>query len=517
MTIAPPPPALSRHDIILRMYWDGETTPSVEAPIGDFFGQGWDESYPFAALPLAAGPREGRALVSYFPMPFASGARIEVENDSAQKIDAFYYYVDYVELQSLPADLGRFHAFYNHALTEALPYGENEWSVLGPQGKNTTGERNYLIADIEGKGHYVGVNYYVDCPSPMWYGEGDDMFWIDGERRPSLHGTGTEDYFNTSWSPNVLYQHPYFGYARVNGATGWMGRTHVYRFHVADPVLLRALAALLDRARPRQQPDARPLDASPTGTSPSPTSRSRRFPRARRASRSRGSARWRCTCGATRGARPAARAACCGGTRRRRSREAAMSWVKRRNAALGIALLAAGQVFAQDDLAARVKTAHEAASINAATPAGREWLKRNSSVTDKLMIIVLNKCLPDPWRHPHDVHGLRATVARGPRERDRHGARCHAGEVHDDRRAQHAVPRGAAGRLLDPVEHGRRSLAGRPARERRLDRLERRRRVALRASASSAAASPWAWSVRCTCTRRSPGASACAGDEVSSS
>ncbi len=236
ITIAPPPPALSRHDIVLRMYWDGETQPSVEAPIGDFFGQGWDESYPFAALPLAAGPREGRALVSYFPMPFASGARIEVENDSAQKIDAFYYYVDYVELASLPADLGRFHAFYNHALTEALPDGENEWSVLGPQGKNTTGERNYLIADIEGKGHYVGVNYYVDCPSPMWYGEGDDMFFIDGERTPSLHGTGTEDYFNTSWSPNVLYQHPYFGYARVNGATGWMGRTHVYRFHVADPI-----------------------------------------------------------------------------------------------------------------------------------------------------------------------------------------------------------------------------------------------------------------------------------------
>ena len=65
--------------------------------------------------------------------------------------------------------------------------------MLGPQGKNTTGDRNYLIADIEGKGHYVGVNYYVDCPSPMWgTGEGDDMFFIDGERWPSsLHGTGT--------------------------------------------------------------------------------------------------------------------------------------------------------------------------------------------------------------------------------------------------------------------------------------------------------------------------------------
>jgi len=237
VTIAPPPPALSRHDIILRMYWDGETEPSVEAPIGDFFGQGWDESYPFSALPLAAGPREGRALVSYFPMPFASGARIEVENDSGQKIEAFYYYVDYVELPSLPPDLGRFHALYRHALTEASPEGENEWSVLGPQGKNTTGERNHLIADIEGKGHYVGVNYYVDSPSPMWYGEGDDMFFIDDERWPSsLHGTGTEDYFNTSWSPNVLFQHPYFGYARVNSGSGWLGRTHVYRFHLSDPV-----------------------------------------------------------------------------------------------------------------------------------------------------------------------------------------------------------------------------------------------------------------------------------------
>jgi hypothetical protein len=237
VTIAPPPPAMSRHDIVLRMYWDGEATPSVEAPIGDFFGQGWDESYPFAALPLAAGPREGRAMVCYFAMPFGNGARIEIENDTGQTIDAFYYYVDYTELASLPPDLGRFHAWYNHALTEARPDGENEWSTLGEQGKNTTGDRNYLIADILGKGHYVGVNYYVDNPGVMWYGEGDDMFFIDGEKwPPSLHGTGTEDYFNTSWSPNALFQHPYYGYGRVPSGTGWLGRTHVYRFHVSDPV-----------------------------------------------------------------------------------------------------------------------------------------------------------------------------------------------------------------------------------------------------------------------------------------
>jgi hypothetical protein len=236
ITIAPPPPQLSRNDIILRMYWDGEVNPSVEAPIGPFFGQGWDESYNFSSLPLAAGPRQGRGLVSYFVLPFSDGAKIEIENDSGQKINAFYYYIDYVELDNLETK-GRFHAWYNRELTEALPDGENEWSVLGPQGNNTTGDENYLITDIEGKGHYVGVNYFVHSPGPMWYGEGDDMFFIDGESWPSsLHGTGTEDYFNTSWSPKAIFSHPFYGYGRVNDDIGWLGRTHVYRFHITDPV-----------------------------------------------------------------------------------------------------------------------------------------------------------------------------------------------------------------------------------------------------------------------------------------
>ena len=237
ITIAPPPPEVNRNDIILRMFWDGNEFPSVESPIGPFFGQGWDESYNFSSLPLAAGPREGRAMVSYFSMPFEKGARIEVENQTGRKIDAFYYYIDYYEMKELPEDMGRFCAWYNHELTEALEEGENEWGVLGPQGKNTTGEDNYLILDIQGKGHYIGVNYYVHSPSPMWYGEGDDMFFIDGKKWPSnLHGTGTEDYFNTSWSPNELYFHPYFGAARVNDDVGWLGRSHVYRFHITDPV-----------------------------------------------------------------------------------------------------------------------------------------------------------------------------------------------------------------------------------------------------------------------------------------
>jgi hypothetical protein len=242
ITIAPEPQHLNRNDIIIRMYWDGNTFPSVESPIGPFFGQGWNEEYAFLSQPLSATPLGGKGLVSYFVMPFAKGARIEVENQSDKNIDAFYYYVDYYEVEKLPTDLGRFHAWFNHQVTETeSAEGENEWGVLGPQLANPKGERNYLFADIKGKGQFVGVNYYVNSPSPMWYGEGDDMIFIDGQDSPTLHGTGTEDYFNTSWCPKEVFMTPYFGYPRVNTndkrwETGWQGRTHVYRFHIVDPI-----------------------------------------------------------------------------------------------------------------------------------------------------------------------------------------------------------------------------------------------------------------------------------------
>ena len=236
ITISPPPERLSRNDIIIRMFWDGKSYPSVESPIGPFFGQGWNERYNFSSFPLAAGPVNGTGLVSYFAMPFASGARIEIENQTGQDINAFYYYVDYIEVPKLEKDMGRFHAWYNHELTEALPQGETEWGVVGPQGENKDGKNNYVFADIRGKGHFVGINYYVHCPSPIWYGEGDDMWFIDGETMPSLIGTGTEDFFNTSWCPKEPFYHPYYGYPRVNNDVGWLGRTHVYRFFINDPI-----------------------------------------------------------------------------------------------------------------------------------------------------------------------------------------------------------------------------------------------------------------------------------------
>jgi hypothetical protein len=236
-TIAPTHETLSRNDIVIRMYWDGNVFPSVEAPIGPFFGQGWDESYHFISAPLAAAPKDGNALVSYFAMPFAKDARIEIENQANVDIGALYFNIDYTEMKQLPADLGRFHAWYNYEVTDANPEGENEWGVLGEQGKNNDGKNNFLIADLKGKGQFVGVNYYVNSPSPMWYGEGDEMVFIDGEKLPSIIGTGTEDFFNSSWSPKEIYMHPYFGYPRVNeGESGWLGRTHCYRFFITDPV-----------------------------------------------------------------------------------------------------------------------------------------------------------------------------------------------------------------------------------------------------------------------------------------
>lgn len=236
ITLAPGADVLNRNDVVLRMYWDGQPFPSVEAPIGAFFGNGWGEAYPFVSAPLAVTPGWGKSYVSYFAMPFANGARIEIENQSGRTIDALYFNIDYDEVPQLAKDLGRFHAWYNHELTAAAEAGENEWGLLGEPGKNPDGPRNYVFADIKGRGELIGVNYYVNCPSTMWYGEGDEMIFLDGETKPSLNGTGTEDYFNTSWSPKELFQHPYFGYARVNAETGWLGRTHAYRFHLADPI-----------------------------------------------------------------------------------------------------------------------------------------------------------------------------------------------------------------------------------------------------------------------------------------
>ncbi len=244
---------------VLRVFWDGEAHPSIEVPLGDFFGIGFGLRRNFVSLPLQMSPQDGRGFNCWFPMPFASGARFEIENQG-QQLRVFYFYIDYEEHASIDLGLGRFHAFWNRVNPTAgtaraqgytrqdYGYSDNRpvgsgFALGGPwQDANLSGERNYVILDVRGSGHYVGCNLNVDVFERQvndWYGEGDDMIFIDDEPwPPRLHGTGTEDYFNTAFCPKQEFCAPYHGLTVYSGneAWPWGGKSSMYRFHIEDPI-----------------------------------------------------------------------------------------------------------------------------------------------------------------------------------------------------------------------------------------------------------------------------------------
>lgn len=160
-----------RRKLVIEIRWDGEEQPSVRAPIGDFFGQGWAQSYNYSSLPLSAAPRSGGSLVSYFPMPFAKSAEVRVINESEEPVRGFYYYVDVEEMEQTQ-DIGYFHAWFNSETTqcESGDGMENAWVDAKPDPKNTDGEHNYLFCEAAGPGHFAGVNLYVQAPSTPWPG-----------------------------------------------------------------------------------------------------------------------------------------------------------------------------------------------------------------------------------------------------------------------------------------------------------------------------------------------------------
>ncbi len=201
----------------LRIYWDGEEHPSVECPIGDFFGIGHGVDKAFVSIPIRVSS-DGRARNCYWPMPFRKSARITVSNESDKPCHAFYFYVDWQKHDALPADTAYFHAMYRQEFPCAMG-------------------KNYLLADIEGRGHYVGTIQSIYHSSPGWYGEGDDFFFIDGEKEPSLRGTGTEDYFCDAWGFRQQ-DGPFYGTPLWEGFnTGDRGTA--YRFHIADPIVFK--------------------------------------------------------------------------------------------------------------------------------------------------------------------------------------------------------------------------------------------------------------------------------------
>lgn len=227
--------------LVLRMYWDGESEPSVQAPLGDFFGLGHGITKNYTSAPLSMSPQNGRALNCYFPMPFANGARMEIECLSKAGVN-FYFYVDYEAYDVCPVDELRFHAQFRRERPVASEHTENMTPVEFSFGsENLTGQDNYVILEAEGRGHYVGVNMNIHnlrfTHEWNWYGEGDDMIFIDGETwPPSLHGTGTEDYFNTAWCPQQEVCTPYHGII-LGGGPNWSGKISLYRYHLPDPVM----------------------------------------------------------------------------------------------------------------------------------------------------------------------------------------------------------------------------------------------------------------------------------------
>jgi len=230
--------------VSLSFYWDGEENPSVLAPIGDFFGMGHGESANYVSEPLQMSPENGLSLNCWFPMPFKNGAKLCVTNDCKNPL-VFYFYVDYEEYDDIPDNALRFHAQWRReAPTDGVHPKEvgNMLDWLGG-GKNTTGDGNYVILEAEGKGHYVGCNINIHNLSPFdmvdWPGEGDDMIFIDDEPwPPRLHGTGTEDYVNTAWSPQQPYSAPYHGVIK-GGESNWKGKVTYYRYHVRDPIMFK--------------------------------------------------------------------------------------------------------------------------------------------------------------------------------------------------------------------------------------------------------------------------------------
>jgi hypothetical protein len=224
-------------NLVLRAWWDGESSPSVEVPIGDFFGLGLGDYYTYQSSLLAVAPM--KALNAYFKMPFATSARMTVTNDGSIRTDNLYFAVDYVTLAALPANLGRFHAQYRQAAPCKGWTNDwtNEYTPAINDKRNLTGEGNYVFLEAAGKGHFLGVTHAVLQNQDQWFGEGDDMIFIDGDTMPTINGTGTEDYYNGAWDfGGQPFANLHQGAPCIVDPERIGGRYCLYRWHTESPI-----------------------------------------------------------------------------------------------------------------------------------------------------------------------------------------------------------------------------------------------------------------------------------------
>jgi hypothetical protein len=211
--------------LVIRFYWDGEETPSVETPLGDFFANGWCERCNISSIPIAVNPAGG--FNSYWEMPFRTSARITIENITPDRCNGFYYQVTYA-LTSVPDNASYFHAQWRRS--NPLPYKQV----------------HTLLDGVAGQGQYVGTYIAWGVNSRGWWGEGAIKFYMDGDSDfPTIAGTGTEDYFGGAWNfehPQGQYgvfSTPYLGLPQViipDGLYKSQQRFGMYRWHVQDPI-----------------------------------------------------------------------------------------------------------------------------------------------------------------------------------------------------------------------------------------------------------------------------------------
>ena len=210
-------------DSILRMFWDGQTQPSVECPVLDFFTIGWGPHAQVSSVPVAVNPNGG--LNCFWPMPFRQHARLTLENRDVEPLTV-YYQINY-ELADVPDDAAYFHAQFRR--TNPLPY-----------------RSDYTILDgVRGQGHYVGTYLAVGVTNSGWWGEGEIKFFLDGDADyPTICGTGTEDYFGGAYDWDVdgqyvTYTTPFLGMHQVlrpDGTYRSQQRFGMYRWHIPDPI-----------------------------------------------------------------------------------------------------------------------------------------------------------------------------------------------------------------------------------------------------------------------------------------
>ncbi len=241
-------------ECLLKITYDDAPYPSVLVPLGDFFcmGHGLVNSFQNALFSASTFfPYQFNkpcALNCYVLMPFAKRAVVELVNES-NEVHRQYFYVDYETLEEFPENMGYFHAEFRRA---------NPFSGWGPEiavntpeanvpnKERVAWENNYVILETRGRGHYIGCNLSVTNFTGNWWGEGDDMIWVDGYKwPPDLHGTGSEDYFNQAWGmqPNAFLHN---GSSIFEGGTipapeitlyrGDSGYQTSYNLHLENPV-----------------------------------------------------------------------------------------------------------------------------------------------------------------------------------------------------------------------------------------------------------------------------------------